>query len=88
MFLWELLFFKYQSDLVTVTPQEDMAQVATFQFAGVYLGMLITGTLGGILAENIGLAACSGIFALAYVILMPLNALYGKQTVAQSGSTG
>jgi predicted MFS family arabinose efflux permease len=88
MFLWELLFFKYQSDLVTVTPQEDMAQVATFQFAGVYLGMLITGTLGGILVENIGLAACSGIFALAYVILMPLNALYGKQTVAQSESTG
>lgn len=87
MFLWELLFFKYQSDLVTVTPQEDMAQVATFQFAGVYLGMLITGTLGGILTERIGLAACSGIFALVYAILMPLNALYGKQTVAQSGST-
>ncbi|MCW5236645.1 MFS transporter [Verminephrobacter eiseniae] len=88
MLIWELLFFKYQADLVTVTPQEDMAQVATFQYAGVYLGMLITGTLGGILTEKIGLAACSGIFALLYLILMPLNALHGKQTADQAASTG
>ncbi len=88
MFAWELLFFKYQSDLVAVTPQDHMPLVATFQYAGVYLGMLVAGTLGGMLTERIGLPACAGVFALCYLVLMPLNALQGRQPVRQAASAG
>ncbi|WCM93494.1 MFS transporter [Acidovorax sp. NCPPB 2350] len=86
MFVWEVLFFKYQSDLVEVTPSDQMALVATFQYAGVYLGMLVTGTLGGILTSHIGLPACALIFALVYLVLMPLNALHGRQAGGQTAS--
>ncbi len=74
MFSWELLFFKYQSDLVAVTPQDQMPLVAISQYAGVYPGMLVTGTLGSMLTERIGLPACAGVFALVYLVLIPLNA--------------
>ncbi|MHA6846119.1 hypothetical protein [Ralstonia syzygii] len=88
MFAWELLFFKYQSDLVAVTPQDQMPLVATFQYAGVYLGMLVTGTLGGMLTERIGLPACAGVFALVYLVLMPLNARQGRQLARRATSAG
>ena len=55
MFLWEILFFKYQSDVVDATPVEHMSMVATFQYASVYAGMLITGLAGGLIAEHAGL---------------------------------
>jgi len=74
MFVWEVLFFKYQSDLVAVTPAEHMPLVATFQYAGVYLGMIVTAALGGALSHRYGLAPTALVFAAAYAVWMPLTA--------------
>jgi hypothetical protein len=51
MFLWEILFFKHQADIVAATPPEHMSLVATFQYAGVYLGMIVIGFAGSWLAH-------------------------------------
>jgi hypothetical protein len=74
MFVWEILFFKYQSDVVTTTPPENMALVATFQYAGVYLGMIVTGILGGLITEQASLTTAALVFAVIYLVLMLLNA--------------
>lgn len=74
MFVWEVLFFKYQSDLVAVTPAEHMPLVATFQYAGVYLGMIVTAALGGALSHRYGLAPTALVFAVAYAVWMSLTA--------------
>ena len=70
MFLWEMLFFKYQSDLVDATPVEHMGLVATFQYASVYAGMLATGLAGGLLTEHAGLPVTAIGFAMLYVVAM------------------
>ncbi|WP_345541383.1 hypothetical protein [Variovorax defluvii] len=73
MFSWEILFFKYQSDLVNATPSERMALVATFQYAAVYAGMLMTGLAGGFVVEAVGLPLCATAFALVYLSAMSWN---------------
>lgn len=79
MFLWEMLFFKHQSDVVAATPAEDMPLVATFQFAGVYLGMIVTGLLGSWVTHHYGLPAAAIGFAIGYAVLMSWNALRGTR---------
>ncbi|MEF7613893.1 hypothetical protein V4F39_08230 [Aquincola sp. MAHUQ-54] len=83
MFLWEILFFKYQADLVTVTPQEHMPLVATFQFASVYAGMLVTGFAGSFIAEVAGLTTTAVVFALLYALAMAWIAM-GARTASRA----
>ena len=83
VFVWEILFFKYQSDVVTATPSEQMALVATFQYAGVYLGMLVFALIGGLITRYAGLTTAAVAFTLAYAVLMPLNALR-RRPIAQT----
>lgn len=78
MFVWEILFFKYQSEVVVATPSDQMALVATFQYAGVYLGMLVCALLGGLITQHASLTAAALAFALVYAVLMPLNAARHK----------
>nr|CUV16005.1 exported protein of unknown function [Ralstonia solanacearum] len=40
------------------------------------------------LTERIGLPACAGVFALVYLVVMPLNALQGRQLARQAASAG
>lgn len=51
-----------------------MALVATFQYAGVYLGMIVTGILGGLITEQASLTTAALVFAVIYLVLMLLNA--------------
>lgn len=67
---WEVLFFKYQADVVSITPQEHMPLVATFQYAAVYLGMIVTALLGGLVTQYAGLTVAAVVFALIYIALM------------------
>ncbi|KVN40382.1 hypothetical protein WT12_28930 [Burkholderia territorii] len=75
MFVWEILFFKHQADVVSTTPSEHMSLVATFQYASVYLGMIVAGFAGSWLAHNYGLFAASIVFAVVYVATMSWNAV-------------
>ncbi len=85
MFVWEILFFKYQSEVVVATPSDQMALVATFQYAGVYLGMLVCALLGGLITQHASLTTAALAFALVYAVLMPLNAVRHKP--ARQGET-
>ena len=85
MFVWELLFFKYQSDIVSVTPHADMPLVATFQYAAVYLGMLITALLGGIFTHYFGLFPAAIAFTIAYVSFMVFTSVQ-KDRLRSAGS--
>jgi len=73
MFAWEILFFKHQADVVATTPPEHMSLVATFQYASVYLGMIVAGFAGGWLAHSYGLFAASLAFGMIYVVSMTWN---------------
>lgn len=75
MFIWEILFFKHQAEVVATTPPEHMPLVATFQYASVYLGMIVTGFGGGWLAHDYGLLTTSLVFIVIYVAFMSWNAV-------------
>jgi|GEM_PF-4176303 len=60
-----------------------MALVATFQYAGVYLGMLVFALIGGLITRYAGLTTAAVAFTLAYAVLMPLNALR-RRPIAQT----
>jgi hypothetical protein len=82
IFTWEILFFKYQSDLVAVTPPQHMALVATFQFAGIYLGMIIASILGGLIIEHSNITMAALIFAAVYAMSMVLGSFRSRQASA------
>lgn len=82
IFTWEILFFKYQSDLVVVTPSQHMALVATFQFAGIYLGMIVTSMLGSLIIEHTNMTVAALIFAAVYVLSMLLGSFLSTQPSA------
>lgn len=84
MFVWEILFFKHQADVVATTPPEHMSLVATFQYASVYLGMILAGFAGSWLAHGYGLFAASIVFALLYVTAMSWNAVREIGGVSES----
>ncbi|MFB9126821.1 hypothetical protein E2553_06280 [Paraburkholderia dipogonis] len=75
MFFWEVLFFKHQGDVVAATPPEHIALVATFQYASVYLGMIVTGLAGSWIAEEYGLFVAALVFIVLYVASMTWNAV-------------
>lgn len=81
IFFFELTFFKLQSDLVRNTPTSAMPLIASVQYAGVYLGMIITIFVGSILVKYTGLFSTSVIFVAFYFIAT--NAL--RKTVATKG---
>ena len=66
IFCFELAFFKLQTDVVSETPSQAMPLVASVQYAGVYLGMIICIFLGSLLANAMGLFATSTAFVLVY----------------------
>ncbi|HEV7367502.1 hypothetical protein [Arenibaculum sp.] len=82
MFVWEILFFKYQSDVVNFTPTEHMPLVATFQYAAVYLGMIVTAFIGGIITHYTNLTTAALAFTLAYGAVMILHAPRTGQPLA------
>lgn len=86
MFFWEILFFKYQSDLVKATPAEHMGLLATFQYAAVYAGMLILGFAGGVITEAGGLGVCALVFVLLYLLGMGWNAMGGRAARSERGA--
>ena len=74
MFFWEVLFFKHQADVVTATPSANMSLVATFQYASVYLGMIVTGLAGSWIAHGYGLFVAAVAFVALYALGMVWNA--------------
>lgn len=67
IFLFELVFFKYQSDLVTCCPANEMPLIATFQYAGVYLGMIVSIAIGGVITQYAGLFSAGLAFGAASI---------------------
>ncbi len=84
MFVWEILFFKHQADVVSTTPPEHMSIVATFQYASVYLGMIVTGFAGSWIAHGYGLFATAVAFAVLYAAGIIWNA---TRPVAATGES-
>lgn len=84
MFLWEVLFFKHQSDVVETTPSENMSLVATFQYASVYLGMIVIGFVGSWLSSLFGLLVTAVVFSAIYVVLIAWNAVRNIGDVPES----
>ncbi|TDV02003.1 hypothetical protein [Paraburkholderia caballeronis] len=78
MFFWEVLFFKHQADVVATTPPEHMSLVATFQYASVYLGMIVAGFIGSWIVHGYGLLVAAGVFVIFYVAGMSWNSLRGS----------
>ncbi|MFB4393341.1 MULTISPECIES: MFS transporter [unclassified Pseudomonas] len=68
IFFFELAFFRLQAELVSHTPAHAMPLMASVQYAGVYLGMIITIFIGSLLVEWIGLLQTALIFACTYYI--------------------
>lgn len=66
IFFFEMAFFKLQADLVRCTPAHAMPLMASVQYAGVYLGMIVSIFLGSLLADAVGLFITSILFAIAY----------------------
>ncbi|WPX86638.1 hypothetical protein [Pseudomonas asiatica] len=81
IFFFELTFFKLQADLVRSTPASAMPLMASVQYAGVYLGMIVTIFVGSILVKYAGLFSTSVIFVAFYFVA--INAL--RKTVATKG---
>ncbi|MNP63351.1 hypothetical protein D3C76_1587370 [compost metagenome] len=85
IFFFELTFFKLQADLVRSTPTSAMPLMASVQYAGVYLGMIITIFVGSILVKYAGLFSTSVIFVAFYFVatnaLRKTVAIKGKQPV-------
>lgn len=75
MFLFELLFFKYQADVVSVCPKEEMPMVATFQYAAVYIGMMIIIFIGGLVTQIFGLTWAAALCVGLYLIIMLIEAI-------------
>lgn len=69
IFFFELVFFKFQAELVSSCPPMAMPLVATIQYAAVYLGMMIAILAGAMLAGHLGLFSTALIFAIAYFAL-------------------
>ncbi|MBB5461212.1 hypothetical protein [Paraburkholderia sp. Cpub6] len=84
MFFWEVLFFKHQADVVAATPPEHMALVATFQYASVYLGMIVAGFAGSWVAQGYGLFVAALAFVVFYVASMTWNAVRDIGAVRES----
>ncbi|ANB71086.1 hypothetical protein AYM40_00970 [Paraburkholderia phytofirmans OLGA172] len=84
MFFWEVLFFKHQADVVAATPPEHMALVATFQYASVYLGMIVAGFAGSWVAQGYGLFVAALAFVVFYVASMTWNAMRDISAVRES----
>lgn len=75
MFLFELLFFKYQADVVSACPKEEMPMVATFQYAAVYIGMMIIIFMGGVVTQILGLTWAAALCVMLYLIVMLVEAV-------------
>jgi hypothetical protein len=65
IFLFELVFFRYQSDLVMSCSADGMPLVATFQYAVTYLGMIVAIAAGGLVTQHFGLLAAGLLFGAA-----------------------
>jgi predicted MFS family arabinose efflux permease len=50
-----------------------MPLVATFQYAAVYLGMIVMALLGGLVTQYAGLTAAAVVFCVVYIALMSLR---------------
>lgn len=68
MLFFELGFFGLQAAVVVQAPSQEMALVASMQYAAVYLGMIVTNVLGSWLVDKIGLAGTSLVFISVYAI--------------------
>ncbi len=84
MFFWEVLFFKHQADVIATTPSEHMSLVATFQYASVYLGMIVAGFAGSWIANRYSLFVAAIAFVLVYVAGMSWNAVRNIGGVGES----
>ncbi|OUM26425.1 hypothetical protein B8W72_24110 [Pseudomonas putida] len=85
IFFFELAFFKLQADLVRSTPTKAMPLMASVQYAGVYLGMIITIFVGSMLVKYVGLFSTSIIFVASYFVasnaLRTTVTIKGKQPI-------
>lgn len=84
MFFWEVLFFKHQADVIATTPSEHMSLVATFQYASVYLGMIVAGLAGSWIANRYSLFVAAIAFIAVYVASMTWNAARNIGSLAES----
>lgn len=68
IFFFELAFFRQQAELISHTPAQSISLIASVQYAGVYLGLLVTIFIGSLLVEWMGLFLTALLLAGAYYI--------------------
>lgn len=73
IFFFELAFFRLQADVVVHSPPQDIPLVASVQYAGVYLGMIVTIFVGSLLVEHIGLLWTGVLFLATYALALLLR---------------
>lgn len=70
MFMWELMFFNYEANVVNACSSADMAHVATYQYAASYFGIISVTLAGGLLTQYRGLLQTALILSALYLCYM------------------
>ncbi|MGY4495414.1 MFS transporter [Pseudomonas sp. TE3610] len=70
MFMWELMFFNYEANVVNACSSADMAHVATYQYAASYFGIISVTLAGGLLTQYLGLLQTSLVLSALYLAYM------------------
>lgn len=70
MFMWELMFFNYEANVVNACSNADMAHVATYQYAASYFGIISVTLVGGLLTQYLGLLQTALILSAIYLCYM------------------
>ncbi|WP_095197408.1 MFS transporter [Pseudomonas sp. Irchel 3A7] len=78
MFMWEVLFFNYEANVVSACSSEDMAHVATYQYAASYFGIITVTLLGGLVTQYLGLLSTACILSAGYLLYMIGNSFSSR----------
>ncbi|PLR39735.1 hypothetical protein CYR55_07655 [Chimaeribacter californicus] len=68
IFFFELAFFKLQSEIVLQSDVKTMPMIAAMQYAGVYIGMILSIFIGSILTQYLHLYIVAITFSIAYFL--------------------
>ncbi|MBT2298085.1 MFS transporter [Pseudomonas fluorescens] len=84
MFMWELMFFNYEANVVNACSSADMAHVATYQYAASYFGIISVTLAGGLLTQYLGLLQTALILSALYLCYMLREAYSSNSQHASS----
>lgn len=70
MFLWEVVFFNYEADVVRTCPKEKMPLVSAYQYAASYLGIMSVTGVGTLVTRYVGLPEAALMLSVFYLIVL------------------